>query len=81
MAVAMAMAKKQKNGSWRKLRHKQKGWLLLFWVGCVCTMGVLYGHWALYNPKTPKCALTCQADLAADPWFGGVGVRRRNTVK
>ena len=22
---------------------------------------------ALYNPKPPKCALSCQADLAADP--------------
>jgi hypothetical protein len=48
-------------------RTKAQGWLLWFWVGGVCPMGVLYGLlWALYNPKPPKCALTCQADLAAD---------------
>jgi hypothetical protein len=29
-------------------------------------MGVLYGHKALYNPKPPKCALTCLGELAAD---------------
>ena len=28
----------------------------------VCYMDI----WALYNPKTPKCALTCLGDLTAD---------------
>jgi hypothetical protein len=40
MAMAMAMAKKQKK---RILAQtKAQGRLLLFWVGCVCPMGLLY---------------------------------------
>jgi hypothetical protein len=29
---------------------------------------------ALYNPKPPKCALTCLGDLAADRWHVDVDV-------
>ena len=64
--MAMAMAKKQgENNFWRKLRHKGGcccfGWAV--YAPWVCYMDI----WALYNPNTPKCALTCQADLVADP--------------
>jgi hypothetical protein len=56
--------KAEKNDFWCKLRHKGGcccfGWAV--YAPWVCYMGI----WALYNPKTPNCALTCQADLAAD---------------
>ena len=52
------------NEFWRKLRHKSD---------CCCFGWAVYAPWAcymnlraLYNPKRPKSALTCQADLAAD---------------
>jgi hypothetical protein len=51
MAMAMAMAGKQKNEFWRELRHKG---------GCCCFGWSVYapwafymGIWALYNPKLP----------------------------
>ena len=57
--------KAEKNEFWRKLRHKGGcccfGWAV--YAPWVCYMDI----WALCNPKPPKCALTCQADLAADP--------------
>ena len=53
-----------KNEFWRKLRHKSD---------CCCFGWAVYAPWAcymnlraLYNPKPPKCALTCLGDLAAD---------------
>jgi hypothetical protein len=58
------------------LRHKAQGRLLLFWVGCVCTMhhGRVICTYALYAyiTKPPKCLLTCQGqgDLAADKGQG-----------
>ena len=64
MAMAMAMAKKQKNEVWRKLRHKS---------GCCCFGWAVYAPWAcymnlraLYVSKLAKCPLTCLADLAGD---------------
>ena len=61
----MAMAKKQ--GKWVLAQTKAQGWLLLFWVGCVCPMGVLYGHMGtLYDPKLPKWPLIGLPDLAGD---------------
>jgi hypothetical protein len=42
MTMAMAMAGKQKKQILS--RTKAQGRLLLFWVVCVCLMGVLYGH-------------------------------------
>ena len=64
MAMAMAMAKKQKNEFWRKLRHKSD---------CCCFGWAVYAPWAcymnlraLYVSKLAKCPLTCLADLAGD---------------
>jgi hypothetical protein len=66
MAMAMAMAGKQKKNK-ILVRTKAQGRLLLFWVVCVCLMGVLYGHiWTLYNPKLPIWPLIGLPDLAGD---------------
>ena len=37
---------------------------MLFWMVCVCPMGVLYGH--AYNPKLPIWQLIGLPDLAGD---------------
>jgi hypothetical protein len=50
-------------------RTKAQGRLMLFWVVCVCPMGVLYmgsGIWALYTPKLPIWPLIGLPDLAGD---------------
>ena len=48
-------------------RTKLQGRLLLFLVGCVCPMGVLYMPLrALYNPNSPKWPLIGLPDLAGD---------------
>jgi hypothetical protein len=52
MAMAMPMAKKQEKMVFGET--KAQGWLLLFWVGCVCTMGVLYGHTGAIHHQTTK---------------------------
>ena len=59
----MAMAGKQKK-NWSEIRHNG---------GCCCFRSAVYAPWAcymdiraLYTNKPPKCALTCQVDLAAD---------------
>ena len=46
MAMDMAMTKKQ--------GKKAQERLLLFWVGCVCPMGVLYEPTGAIQPKTTK---------------------------
>ena len=55
-----------------ELRHKG---------GCCCFGWAVYGPWvcyvgiwALYNPKPPKCALTCRNDLTADQTMVSAGV-------
>jgi hypothetical protein len=35
-------------------RNKAQGRLLLSWVGCVCTMGVLYGYTGTIHHQTSK---------------------------
>jgi hypothetical protein len=35
-------------------RTKAQGWLLLFWVGCVCIMGVLFGQTSTIHHQTTK---------------------------
>jgi hypothetical protein len=37
-------------------RTKAQGRLLLFWVGCVCPMGVLYGHMGTIQPPNHQNA-------------------------
>jgi hypothetical protein len=70
MAMAMPMAKKQKNEFWLKLRHKSD---------CCCFGWAVDAPWAwymeiraLYTTKPPKCALTCLGDLAADQAGGAL---------
>jgi hypothetical protein len=65
--MAMAMAKKQKSGFWRELRHKS---------GCYRFGWAVYAPWAcymnlraLYVSKLAKCPLICLADLAGDLRF------------
>ena len=64
MAMAMAMAGKQKNEFWRELRHKS---------GCCCFGWAVYAPWAcymnlrtLYVSKLAKCPLICLGDLVGD---------------
>jgi hypothetical protein len=47
---------------------KAQGRLLLFWVGCVCHMCMLYAFAGtiLYNPKPPIWLLIAFPDLAGD---------------
>jgi hypothetical protein len=54
MHMAMAMAGKQKNEF--LARTKAQGRLLLFWVVCVCLMGVLYEHMRTIQPRTANMA-------------------------
>ena len=75
MAMAIAMAGKQKNKFWRELRDKG-GWCCFWWsvyVYAPCAMGVLYGHMGtdpLYNPKLPIWPLIGLPDLAGDQKVG-----------
>jgi hypothetical protein len=55
MTMAMAMAGKQEKKK-NLARTKAQGRLLLFWVGCVCPMGVLYGHMGTIQPQTANMA-------------------------
>jgi hypothetical protein len=50
--MAMAMAGTQKDEHLEQ--NKAQGRLLLFWAGCVCTMGVLYGHTGTIHHQTSK---------------------------
>ena len=52
MAMAMAMAKKQKKLILAQTKAQER--LLLFWVGCVCPMGVLYEPTGAIQPKITK---------------------------
>ena len=66
MTMTMDMAGKFKK-KMARTTCKAQGRLLLFWVGCVCLMGVLYGHMCtIHTTKPPKWALICQVDLEAD---------------
>jgi hypothetical protein len=40
-------------------RSKTQGRLLLFWMVCVCPMGVLYGHMGTIQPQTANIQLAC----------------------
>jgi hypothetical protein len=66
MAMAMALAGKKKNVFLRELRHKGDCYCFEWTVYCVCPMACYMDIRALYTTKPPKCALSCQGDLAAD---------------
>jgi hypothetical protein len=65
MAMAMALAKKQKK---RILAQtKAQGRLLLFWVLAMYAPWACYMHLrTVYVSKLTKCPLTCPGDLAGD---------------
>jgi hypothetical protein len=65
MTMAMSVAGKQKKII--LARTKAQGRLLLFWVGCVCPMGVYMNLWTLYVSKLVKYHLICPGDLVGDP--------------
>ena len=50
----MAMAMTKKAGKWILAQTKVQERVLLFWVGCVCPMGVLYEPTGAIQPKTTK---------------------------
>ena len=51
--MAMAMAGKHKNSMFARTKAHGR---LLFWVVCVCHMGVLYGHMGTIQPQTANMA-------------------------
>ena len=52
MAMAVAIAKKQEKIILAQTKAQER--LLLFWVGCVCPLGVLYEPTGAIQPKTIK---------------------------
>ena len=68
MAMAMAMAGKQKNiVFWRELKHKG-GWCCFGW-SVYASWAFYVGIWALYNPKLPIWPLIGLPDLAGGRLF------------